>query len=48
MFRRLIATGILLTVAVLAMTAPASAIRTRGGDYDDDDDWDDEDDDWDY
>ncbi|MEV6980325.1 hypothetical protein AB0M95_03550 [Sphaerisporangium sp. NPDC051017] len=46
MFRRLIATGILLTVAVLAMTAPASAAHVRGGD-DDDDDWDDEDDDWD-
>ncbi|MEU9889380.1 hypothetical protein [Sphaerisporangium sp. NPDC051011] len=46
MFRRLIATGILLTVAVLAMTAPASAVHERGGD-DDDDDWDDEDDDWD-
>ncbi|GII89211.1 hypothetical protein Ssi03_72010 [Sphaerisporangium siamense] len=47
MLRRLIATGILLTVAVLTVTAPASA-RLRGGD-DWDDDWDDDDwdDDWD-
>ncbi|MFC4536838.1 hypothetical protein [Sphaerisporangium dianthi] len=46
MLRRLIATGVLLTVALLAAAAPG---LTRGGDYDDDDDWDDDyDDDWDY
>ncbi|WP_279340066.1 hypothetical protein [Sphaerisporangium perillae] len=42
MLRRLIATGVLLTAALL--TAAAPGLR-RGGDYDDDDwddDWDDD------
>ena len=41
MLRRLIATGVLLTVAMLAAAAPTLHLRGDDDDYDDDD-WDDD------